>query len=138
MKRKGHDQRAYLFDMLDNAKIVGDYIKGIDFDEFWDDHARRDAVALRLAMIGEAATGVGNSTERLLPAIPFWRHPGFAKPDCPRLWRDQLPCRMEDRDGEHSTTDTRAGAISGGAIAEVGDRMRVRSGNRQRASANSC
>jgi uncharacterized protein with HEPN domain len=66
-----HDPRAYLYDMLENACKVRDYTQHLTFDEFWDSIATRDAVALRLAMIGEAAKGVDAKREKRLPKIPF-------------------------------------------------------------------
>jgi len=65
------DSRAALYDMLESARKVRDYIHEISFEEFWDSSAVRDAVALRLAMIGEAAKGVDAVTQRELPGIPF-------------------------------------------------------------------
>jgi uncharacterized protein with HEPN domain len=57
--------------MLESARKVHEYIHGISFEEFWESSTVRDAVALRLAMIGEAARRVDVKTQKALPAIPF-------------------------------------------------------------------
>jgi uncharacterized protein with HEPN domain len=66
-----HDPKAYLFDMLESARKIREYTEDMTFEEFWESSATRDAVALRMAMIGEAAKGVDAKTEKKLPAIPF-------------------------------------------------------------------
>lgn len=69
--KPSHDPRAYLFDMLESALKVRDYTSGLSFNDFWDSPITRDAVALRLAMIGEAAKGIDSKTEKKFKKIPF-------------------------------------------------------------------
>ena len=62
---------AYLFEILESARIVRDYTAGLTFDDFWDRPQTRDAVAMRLVVIGESATKVEAATVATLPLIPF-------------------------------------------------------------------
>ena len=57
--------------MLESAIKICEYTDDMTFDDFWDAPVTRDAVALRLAMIGEAAKGVDETTERKFKQIPF-------------------------------------------------------------------
>jgi len=66
-----HAQDAYLFDMLESAQHVRQYMANVTFEEFWDDSEKRDAVALRLSVIGEASRHVTDKTAAALPEIPF-------------------------------------------------------------------
>jgi uncharacterized protein with HEPN domain len=52
------DQRAYLHDMLESARKALGYVQGVSYDEFWHNSEKRDAVAMRIAAIGEAARQV--------------------------------------------------------------------------------
>jgi uncharacterized protein with HEPN domain len=52
------DQRAYLHDMLESAQKALGYVQGVSYDEFWHNSEKRDAVAMRIAAIGEAARQV--------------------------------------------------------------------------------
>ena len=54
--KPGKDQQTYVQDMLESARQAADYVRGLSFDQFWDDHKTRDAVAMRLQVVGEAAT----------------------------------------------------------------------------------
>ena len=62
---------AHLHDMLEAARLINGYMKGVGFDEFWHNNEKRDAVALRLSVIGEAAVHISPSTQKALPSIPF-------------------------------------------------------------------
>lgn len=57
--------------MLESARQVARYMDGVTFDAFWDDSEKRDAVAMRLTVIGEAARHVTRETEAQLPGVPF-------------------------------------------------------------------
>lgn len=65
------DQAAYLRDMADSAKKASGYIRGMTFEQFWDDQKTRDAVAMRLHVIGEAAKHVTAETAVAIPQVPF-------------------------------------------------------------------
>lgn len=62
---------ALLQEMLESAHFVRDYVAGMSFDDFWDDYKTRDAVAMRLIAVGEAARYVNDATVAALPAVPF-------------------------------------------------------------------
>ena len=65
------DARVHLHDMLESAKQVMRYVAGQTFDDFWSDHKTRDAVAMRLTVIGEAARHVTSVTATAIPNVPF-------------------------------------------------------------------
>ena len=72
MKAKpAKDQNAYLYDMMESAQAICHYMAGVTFDDFWDNGEKRDAVAMRIAAIGDAARNVTKATEAAIPAIPF-------------------------------------------------------------------
>jgi uncharacterized protein with HEPN domain len=62
---------AHLHDMLEAALLIKSYTKGVTFDEFWRSNEKRDAVALRLSVLGEAAVHISPATQKALPSIPF-------------------------------------------------------------------
>lgn len=62
---------ALLKEMLESAQAVRDYVSGFSFDQFWDDYKTRDAVAMRLIVLGEAARHIDDATVAKLPTIPF-------------------------------------------------------------------
>jgi len=68
---------AHLHDMLEAARLIRGYMRKVSFEEFWHHNEKRDAVALRLSVIGEAATHVSPATQKALPTIPFQRIRGL-------------------------------------------------------------
>lgn len=64
-------QDAYLHDMLEAARLIHSYVAGVTFDEFWHNSEKRDAVALRISVLGESAAKIDRPTEAALPTIPF-------------------------------------------------------------------
>jgi uncharacterized protein with HEPN domain len=70
-KPRPKDQDTYLHDMLEAAQLIDRYMKGVTFHEFWHNSEKRDAVALRLSVLGESAHQVDKTIEAVLPAIPF-------------------------------------------------------------------
>jgi uncharacterized protein with HEPN domain len=64
-------QDAYLHDMLEAARLIHGYVAGVSFEEFWHNSEKRDAVALRISVLGESAHKIDKTTEAALPAIPF-------------------------------------------------------------------
>ena len=64
-------QDAYLHDMLEAARLIRSYMAGIAFESFWQNSEKRDAVALRLSVLGESARKIDPATEAALPGIPF-------------------------------------------------------------------
>jgi len=65
------DQNAYLYDMLESARVIRRYMEGVTFDQFWENSEKRDAVALRIATIGDAARHATKATESAIPAVSF-------------------------------------------------------------------
>lgn len=57
--------------MLEAARLIRDYVDGVTSDEFWHNSEKRDAVALRLSVLGESAHKIDAATETALPPIPF-------------------------------------------------------------------
>lgn len=62
---------AYLYDMLEAALLIRGYMDDVPFDDFWHNHEKRDAVALRLSVLGESAHKIDKAIESALPGIPF-------------------------------------------------------------------
>lgn len=62
---------AYLHDMLEAARLIQGYTAGVTFDEFWRNSEKRDAVALRISVLGQSAQKIGKVTEASLPSVPF-------------------------------------------------------------------
>ena len=65
------DQKAFLHDRLESAQKALGYVQGVSSDEFWHNSEKRDAVARRLAAIGEAARPITAHTEATVPNVPF-------------------------------------------------------------------
>ncbi len=57
--------------MLEAARLIRGYVRRVTFEQFWADNEKRDAVALRLSVIGEAAARISPETQEALPSIPF-------------------------------------------------------------------
>lgn len=71
VKPSPKSQDAYLYDMLEGARLIQDYLAGVTVEEFWQNREKRDAVALRISVIGESAYKIDKATEAALPQIPF-------------------------------------------------------------------
>jgi uncharacterized protein with HEPN domain len=63
---------ALLWDMLEAAKDIRDFVEGVSADAFASDKKMRYAVERQLLALGEAAKGVSDSFKALHPEIP-WR-----------------------------------------------------------------
>lgn len=63
---------AHLADMLEAARRVSEYLKGVSELEFRRDARLQDAVIRRLEVLGEAARRVSDSSRAAHPALP-WR-----------------------------------------------------------------
>jgi uncharacterized protein with HEPN domain len=70
-KASSKSQDAYLHDMLEAAQLIRRYTDGVTFDDFWQDSEKRDAVALRVTVLGESAQKIDKETEAALSGIPF-------------------------------------------------------------------
>jgi len=63
---------SYLWDMLDAAEAVGDFISGRSFEDYLGDRMLRGAVERHVEIIGEAARKVSSAFRDAHPDIP-WR-----------------------------------------------------------------
>ncbi|MEW6440005.1 MAG: DUF86 domain-containing protein [bacterium] len=63
---------AYLWDMLDAAKAIQEFVGGRTFEEYRRDRMLRGAVERHLEIIGEAANRVSAEFREAHPEIP-WR-----------------------------------------------------------------
>ena len=57
--------------MLESAQAIAKYVAGVTYEEFWDNGLIRDAVTMRIRIIGEAARHVTTATAATLTEIPF-------------------------------------------------------------------
>lgn len=57
--------------MLEAAQLIRSYLAGVSFEEFWHNPEKRDAVSMRIAVLGESAHRIAPATEAALPRIPF-------------------------------------------------------------------
>ena len=63
--------------MLEAARLIRGYMDGVTFDKFWHNSEKRDAVALRISVLGESAHKIDKETEAGLPGVPFKRIRGM-------------------------------------------------------------
>jgi uncharacterized protein with HEPN domain len=70
-KALAKSQDAYLHDMLEAARLIRGYMDGVTFEDFWHNSEKRDAVALRMSVLGESAQKISKIFEAALPSIPF-------------------------------------------------------------------
>ncbi len=68
------DQRdkAYLWDMLDAALAVEEFVRGHSYEEYLSNRMMRGAVERHIEIVGEAARRVSDATRKANPDIP-WR-----------------------------------------------------------------
>jgi uncharacterized protein with HEPN domain len=57
--------------MLEAATLVRAYTANVTFQDFWENSEKRDAVVLRISVLGESAYKIDRTTEKMLPAVPF-------------------------------------------------------------------
>ena len=63
--------RAYLFDILDAARLALSYIESITEEVFYQDIQCQDSVIRRLEIIGEAARRIPETTRAAFPELPW-------------------------------------------------------------------
>jgi len=63
---------AYLWDMLDAARQIQDFIRGVSFSKYSDNKLIQSAVERQLEILGEAARRVSHEFQDEHPEIP-WR-----------------------------------------------------------------
>lgn len=66
----GKTQAAYVQDIADSAKQAVAYVRGMTFEQFWDDQKTRDAVAMRLHVMGETTKKLQLGTVAKLGLMP--------------------------------------------------------------------
>lgn len=68
--RPSKDDRAYVYDMLESARLAAGHLEGLALGRFLGDSKTQDAVVLRLAMIDDFACQLARATLANLPAEP--------------------------------------------------------------------
>ncbi len=66
-----------LYDMLDSARLITDYVRGLTREEFLQEVGVQDQVLWRLMIIGEAAKNVSEAFRQAHPEIPWQRIAAF-------------------------------------------------------------
>jgi uncharacterized protein with HEPN domain len=72
MRRPEDRDPAYIWDMLEAAREISDYIAGMRFHDYDQNSMAQAAVERKLEIIGEAAGRVSGSLKNANPEIP-WR-----------------------------------------------------------------
>ena len=65
------DQLGRLRDILEAARLVEAYVKGVSEAEFRLDTQKQDAVIRRIEVIGEATAHLTETTRQAIPELPF-------------------------------------------------------------------
>ena len=63
--------KAYLWDMLDAAMAVEEFIRGKTYEEYLSNRMMRGAVERYVEIVGEAARRVSETTKQAHPEIPW-------------------------------------------------------------------
>lgn len=69
--RSEDDNKAYLWDMLDAAVAIQDFVRGKSPKDYLTDRMLRGAVERHLEIIGEAARRVSQQLKEAHPEIPW-------------------------------------------------------------------
>ncbi len=67
-----HKNAAYLWDMLENSRMIAQFTSGISIEEYLKDRKLQLAIERLLEIIGEAAKNVSADFQSKYPEIP-WR-----------------------------------------------------------------
>jgi uncharacterized protein with HEPN domain len=70
-------EKLYLTDIVDAARSIGKFLKGVGFDEFKGNDMMNSAVLQKLTVIGEAAARLPNEFTKRFPDIPWVDIIGF-------------------------------------------------------------
>lgn len=62
---------AYLYDILESARVILGYVHGKDWESFSKDSLLQDAVVRRLEIIGEASGRVSVETQQKYSHLPW-------------------------------------------------------------------
>ncbi|MCZ7399524.1 MAG: DUF86 domain-containing protein [Candidatus Methanoperedens sp.] len=66
------DDIVYLRHILDAISRIEEYIKGLNYDDFMDNHLVQDGVVRQIEIVGEATKRVSTEMREKYPDIP-WR-----------------------------------------------------------------
>ncbi len=61
------DDRAYVHDLLESARLAASYVQGLTLAQFLDDPKTQDAVVIRLTIIDDLTTELAPETVASLP-----------------------------------------------------------------------
>ncbi len=68
---------AWLFDIVQAAKRAGEYVAGMQLQEFLRSRLHQDAVLRQLEIIGEATKRLSPETRDKYPSVPWRRMAGL-------------------------------------------------------------
>jgi uncharacterized protein with HEPN domain len=71
------DQLGRLRDVLEAARLIGSYLKGVTEAEFLANHEKQDAVIRRIEIIGEATAHLTDTTRQTIPELPYRKMRGM-------------------------------------------------------------
>jgi len=71
--RREQEDAGFLWDMLDAARAVREFVAGCSFDDYAADRKLRGAVERHIEIIGEAAGKVSQAFREAHPEIPWKR-----------------------------------------------------------------
>ena len=71
------DQLGRLRDILQAARLIAAYVKGVTEPEFRADMEKQDAVIRRIEIIGEAAAHLNETTRKAVPELPYRKMRGM-------------------------------------------------------------
>ena len=68
---------SYLLDILEAAKLIDEFVIGMDISDFYDDLKTQSAVIRQLEIIGEATKRLSPELRKTYPDIPWRRMAGM-------------------------------------------------------------
>ena len=71
------DQLGRLRPILQAARLIADYVKGVSEPEFLADTEKQDAVIRRIEIIGEATAHLNGKTRKNIPELPYRKMRGM-------------------------------------------------------------
>lgn len=67
----------YIDDMIESARLIIEFSRGLDIDSFCSDRKTRDATIRNLEVLGEASKNMPEAIRLLVPEIPWRRIAGM-------------------------------------------------------------